>query len=244
MLSLVQQAEQRILPLFQFMDSETCDWIEEHNPRFDYSGRPTGIPKSLIRNMRLSPEWFQESRTSHSIHGIRHLCRCGWYSLYLGQLLRFDLNMTKNLVIAAMLHDIRRENDKDDPGHADRAAAWFRSNVESVQSFAQGELNSNDVNAIAIAIELHEIPYHQFSITVQQKYARAALLTDGLKAADALDRYRLPKLKWWLDDSHLKMRLPNWLKQTAFDLVLQTERNRSADWTEPWRIIERSDLVS
>jgi hypothetical protein len=239
--SLVELAEKRSLPLFQFMDSETCDWIEKHNPRLGYNGKPSAIARPLFRKMRLSANWFQESRTIESIHGMRHLCRCGWYSLYLGSLLQLDECMTKNLVLAAMLHDIRREHDKDDPGHADRGATWFRSNAQSVQSFVDVSLSADDIDLIAVAIELHELPYDRFSISNRHAYNRTALLTDALKAVDALDRYRLPRLKWWLNDSQVKIHIPNWLKQTAFDIVLQTERDRSSGWAEPWKIFEKSD---
>jgi hypothetical protein len=51
----------------------------------------------------------------------------------------------------------------------------------------------------------------------------ASRAVDIVKTADALDRYRLPKLKWWINDSYLRCLPPDWIKRTAYDLVVASE---------------------
>lgn len=45
-----------------------------------------------------------------------------------------------------------------------------------------------------------------------------------VKAADALDRYRLPKLKWWPNAQYVREPAFDQLRGLAFDLVLASER--------------------
>ncbi|MER6171831.1 hypothetical protein, partial [Streptosporangium sp. NPDC001681] len=49
---------------------------------------------------------------------------------------------------------------------------------------------------------------------------------DLLKAADCLDRYRLPLTHWWPDPSYLRITVPSWLHAVAFDLVVRSEQAR------------------
>ncbi len=45
-------------------------------------------------------------------------------------------------------------------------------------------------------------------------------MVDLLKAADALDRYRLPRNRWWPDLSRARVTVPEWLPALAFDMLL------------------------
>ncbi|MGW2199115.1 hypothetical protein ACWCSH_43130, partial [Streptosporangium sp. NPDC001682] len=54
----------------------------------------------------------------------------------------------------------------------------------------------------------------------------ARLPVDLLKAADCLDRYRLPLTHWWPDPSYLRITVPSWLHAVAFDLVVRSEQAR------------------
>jgi len=87
------------------------------------------------------------------------------------------------------------------------------------------DITPGDIISIAAAIELHEIPYDTFTLGQQELYRTNTLLVDVLKTADALDRYRLPKLKWWINDEHLRLRPSLSLKQIAFTVVATSEGN-------------------
>jgi hypothetical protein len=52
------------------------------------------------------------------------------------------------------------------------------------------------------------------------------ILSQFLRTADALDRYRLPKVKWWIDDAYLNKKPSDALKAFAFDLVVRSETDR------------------
>lgn len=56
--------------------------------------------------------------------------------------------------------------------------------------------------------------------------AASGPLTDLLKTADALDRYRMPRQRWWPRDEFLRVIPPPWLHRVAFDLVVETEMAR------------------
>ena len=47
-----------------------------------------------------------------------------------------------------------------------------------------------------------------------------------LRAADALDRFRLPKVKWWIDDSYLEIKPTAEMKEFSFNLVVSSEQYR------------------
>lgn len=78
--------------------------------------------------------------------------------------------------------------------------------------------------AASTAISLHDIPYSAFSGVQRHAYRHAARLTDLLKAADCLDRYRLPLTRWWPHTSMLHV--PDWIHGVAFDLMLHSEQAR------------------
>jgi hypothetical protein len=84
------------------------------------------------------------------------------------------------------------------------------------------ELGTADRGIVALAILGHEIPYP--GVERSPGYAAAGWAIDLLKTADVLDRYRLPKTKWWQGDAFLKLLPSAALKSFAFDLVVESER--------------------
>ena len=46
-----------------------------------------------------------------------------------------------------------------------------------------------------------------------------------LRIADALDRYRLPKTKWWISNNVLKYSVPTRFKKIAFEFMVKSEQN-------------------
>ncbi len=75
-------------------------------------------------------------------------------------------------------------------------------------------------------MRLHDVPYAAFTADDRTDHAHAERITDLLKAADALDRYRLPKLTWWPDGSLVRaatVEVFEALRATAFELVVASE---------------------
>lgn len=221
-MSLVELAESGQLPKFQLIDGQTLEWICDHKPslaKWEY-------PKSYIecslrlRDIDIEPSWFLESKIINGIHGIRHAVRVCMYAGVLSTLLKLSEEEWSLIKIAALLHDVRRIDDKRDSEHGVRCANWLKKNFHEMvilQPFRKEQLQS-----IATAIGLHEIPYVEMD--THEEYRVNNLIVDVLKTADALDRYRLPRLNWWIDDSHLKIKPTDDLKAFSFDLVTVSER--------------------
>jgi hypothetical protein len=209
--SLVALAERHALPRFQYMDETTFRWILQNNPGYEISNLPN-IQSGLLwlSMLTLPTEWFLESRIVDSLHGSRHLLRTAYFIFVLtGELPNGGLDQ-KHAAIAALIHDIRRRNDKGDSGHAERSARWFRAHSAEVGQHFGVDLKPVDVAGIEAAVALHETPYVNFTSQQKELYYDHKILVDLLKTADALDRYRLPKLKWWINDEfcQLNPRMP------------------------------------
>ena len=63
---------------------------------------------------------------------LRHMLRVGCYSIVESRKNGVDERAMLNMLTAAVLHDMWRENDNRDPGHGVRAAEWFRDSADSV----------------------------------------------------------------------------------------------------------------
>jgi hypothetical protein len=225
-MNLVELAAIKKLPEFQYLDKQTCDWIENNNPNFIYNPNSyISVDLNNLSKFSLPEEWFLEKRIINSLHGYRHMMRCVIYSIYFTEYLKIGSEVRTSLILASSLHDIRRCNDKDDEEHGNRSAAWVRENIQIIcKAFGINLICENQLSSIEAAIQLHEIPYDNMNHMQIDKYLSHKSLTDLLKTSDALDRFRLPKLKWWIDDKYLKVKPPPWLKQIAFNCVLTSEK--------------------
>lgn len=105
-----------------------------------------------------------------------------------------------------------------------RAAGWLAGNGDTVFGHFGLVATSRRLTRAATAVRLHEIPYAEFTAGDRADHARAERVTDLVKAADALDRYRLPKLKWWPDARYVREPAFDELRGLAFALVLISER--------------------
>ncbi|MEU4296662.1 hypothetical protein [Kitasatospora aureofaciens] len=221
--SLRELAENRMLPDHQVMDQPTLDWIAGMRP--EVSAAPPTLPHPplmLVPNVT----WFAEPRCADSIHGVRHNARVSLLASILAQEYGLDRDHRAALCAAAAVHDCRRRNDRDDPGHGWRAAAWFTRNQDAVTGLIGRELPLNVLVQAATAVSLHDVPYERFTVQQNRVYQRAPHLIDLLKAADCLDRYRLPLTRWWPDPSHLRLVPPAWLHAVAHALVVRSEQAR------------------
>jgi len=220
-MSLVDLAEQNNLPEHQFIDRETLDWICNNPVGSDQKKIVRFDPVEFYRYFPRK-EWFHDYESINSIHGIRHLVRVAIFSEVLfksRKWLFFNLKLI-NILTAAFFHDIARENDKNDNNHGKRSARWFRENIIEVEKAFNVRYNKNDVYCIYNAIAYHEVPYSQIEKNISAKYGR---MIDIIKTADALDRFRMPKLKWRINCQYLKLIPSAELKYFAYKLVCLTE---------------------
>ncbi len=72
---LFELAEEKKLPLHQFMDTETIKWIETNEPEFG-GVRKLKLPdRKILESFTPSNSWFLEKKEIDSIHGLRHVLR-------------------------------------------------------------------------------------------------------------------------------------------------------------------------
>lgn len=227
--SLVALAELKQLPRHQFMDAATVEWIAANRPALPLDGEVVlSLPdyaRRLLAVTAIPGTWFAEPRLIDSIHGLRHGMRTAAYVALLTEKAGLGEQLSSALIIVAALHDCRRLHDQDDTGHGARAAAWLESHAAPVADhFGVWAGTMREFWQAATAVRLHDIPYEDFGSAGESEWHQARQATDLLKAADALDRYRLPKLKWWPDARYLRVPLPAQFQRFAFELVLETER--------------------
>lgn len=226
-MSLISLAEQNNLPDFQFLDKDTLYWIAANKPQFAISKYDQDFIKfSRNKAQKFSPpqEWFLRSEGIDSIHGVRHILRVVANIAYLVKEKGIvDKRMIVTAFIAASLHDLRRKNDRGDEGHADRTVEWFLLNKNSILSHYEVNAADININAVSAAILFHEQKYEQ--IIDNPDYKKNKIAVDLLKSGDASDRYRLPKLKWWIDDKYLLLLPSDKARYFAYTLVIDSERN-------------------
>ncbi len=223
--SLVALAERRQLPRHQFMDADTVAWIAANRPNLPEESALPGLrpdSRRMILACALPASWYAEPRVIDSIHGQRHGIRTAVFAAVLAEIVGLGTEAAQTLVLASAVHDCRRLHDQDDPGHGARAGEWLNTHSPEVLDHFRVTEHSERMEYAAIAAQLHEIPYETFSAADATAYERAPQLVDLIKAADALDRFRLPKLKWWPDAAHLRVDIDP-LRAFAFDLVVRSE---------------------
>lgn len=224
--SLVELAARRSLPFHQHMDPETVEWITAHRPDF-----PSTVPtkplspssQALLRASAVPAGWYAERTVYDTIHGVRHGMRVAALAALLAEAHGLDSGDTAAVIVAAAIHDCRREHDRADNGHGARAAQWFMDHASTVWRQFGLAIDVRNTVRVASAIHVHERPYGHFDEHDRQRYRRAERLCDLLKAADALDRYRQPKLNWWPEERHVREPYFEQMKPMAFALVVLSE---------------------
>lgn len=228
--SLVELAARKELPRHQFTDAETVRWIAEHRPDEldDRAPRLSSVARRLLVRTAMPAAWLAEPRLHDSLHGVRHGMRTAALAALLAEAAGLGEADVATVIVAAAVHDCRRLHDQDDRGHGARAARWLTVNAEDVWGRFRLEMPPAAVRQAAVSVRLHEVPYPDFTPDDETDYTTARVVTDVVKAADALDRYRLPKLTWWPDAQHVRVDAFEELKAVAFDLVLWSEADHVA----------------
>ncbi|MBW1602574.1 hypothetical protein JJV70_10740 [Streptomyces sp. JJ66] len=224
--SLIDLAARGQLPLHQHMDHATIAWISDNKPDLPPATRLAMRPQSkkLLAHGGLPTRWWADPRLYTSLHGVRHAMRTAALAAVLAEANSLDDADTATAVLAAAVHDCQRRHDQDDRGHGARAAIWLAANADTVWVHFGLTATSRRIVQAATAVRLHDIPYEAFTADDTSDHARTGRITDVVKAADALDRYRLPKLKWWPNSSYVREPVFDQLRALAFDLVLVSER--------------------
>ncbi|MFE9832523.1 hypothetical protein ACFYPK_28330 [Streptomyces halstedii] len=222
-LALRELAIGRTLPDHQRMDAATLDWIAENPPP------AADLPQLAADDIPVlvpDPAWFTRPEQAEGLHGISHCARTSVLAFLLARVHDIDGPHTAALCTAAALHDCRRHDDRTDPEHGRRGADWFTEHAEDVLAVLGQNIPAALREEAATAIAAHNLPYDAFSPAQHTAYQRAPHLTDLLKAADCLDRYRLPLKRWWPDLTHLRVTVPDWLLPFAHGMVIHSERAR------------------
>nr|WP_203601100.1 hypothetical protein [Streptomyces sp. SID9727] len=208
------------------MDHATITWISDHRPDLPPTPTPALRPQSkeLLAHGGMPTRWWADPRLYTSLHGVRHAMRTAALAAVLAEANGLDDADTTTAILAAAVHDCQRRHDQDDRGHGARAAVWLAANADTVWGHFGLTAMPRRIVQAATAVRLHDIPYEEFAAANKADHARAERITDLVKAADALDRYRLPKLKWWPDSRYVREPAFDQLGGLAFDLVLVSEQ--------------------
>lgn len=217
-------AKNRDLPRLEIMDEETLKWIEQGS--LDYIPSDNiQICKIILNSKQIedlnklipSRKYFLRKSHYSSIHGITHIIRVMFNVLFLCKLLKID--QWRLYLIAACVHDLRRENDNTDKGHGDRAANWFLANLKLFERY----LNRRD-NSITRIVEM--VKYHEVdnSIIPKKIWNKYSTEIDIIKSADALDRFRQPDEKWWPDPKRIPLEEAAVLLNICREFTIKSER--------------------
>ncbi|MFJ8768913.1 hypothetical protein [Streptomyces clavifer] len=218
---LHELAAQHRLPAHQPMDQMTLGWITDNRPA-NFDAAPS-FPRPGLMLLPAS-SWFTTGRQADANHGVRHNARVSLLAALIAEEYGLDGDDVMALCLAGAIHDCRRRDDRADPGHGQRAATWFLRHATMVTRAMGQEVPVDALHRAAQAIAVHDVPYGHFTAPQQHAYEQAPHLVDVLKAADCLDRYRLPLTRWWPDLARLCVAVPDWLPPAAFSLMVHSEQ--------------------
>lgn len=204
---LFEELKERPYPFHQYMDKETIIWLKnklEINYKkndilriiFDYQKFP-------INDLDINIEYYAQNN-SLSIHGIRHQIRVSIYIWLLINYLKIKISKSDftTLLQASLYHDIKRINDNEDLNHGFNSAIWINEHYPFIKT------------EIIKAIENHDKSLTNYNI-----YDRL------IKTADALDRYRLPKEKWWIRKEYFLLNINDEILEFAKFITTYIEEN-------------------
>lgn len=222
-MSLIKLAKKDRLPEHQYMDEDTLNWANRNGQHFlncDTELDPDIFSKlEKIDGYVPSLEWFTNKEVVSGIHGLRHIMRvCVNLKLLFSEMKKGN----DTLLIAAALHDIKRVRDREDSSHGFKAADWFSKNTQEIEDYYKTKFSKKEKCKIYNAIRFHASDYEEFASS--EEYEKYGNIIDLLKTADSLDRFRLPKLKWWIDDDYLKIKPSQKIINFSFKCFFYSEK--------------------
>lgn len=181
------------------------------------------IPFTDIHSYIAEPEWFAKEGHDKSIHGIRHLLRVTTYVNIMAQTEGLDANEKRMVSTAAGIHDLGRVDDRTDREHGKRSGELFQNDLTEDLSERGLHFTLPEIDVIKDLATYHEWAYQD--IPDEVKHGPNSKLLDILMAADALDRFRLPKQKWWPKEDFLRVESAKRLLPLAAYMTLATEKD-------------------
>ena len=204
---LYQKLNDRPYPVHQYMDKESIDWLKNNLDikyninKVKFILNPLG--KFPIDKLDVDTLAY-EKYNGFGIHGVRHQLRTALYTWII--IKYFDITLDENEILellqSVLYHDILRENDNTDLEHGKKSSIWIAKKYPFIRK------------AIIKAIFNHDIDIEKISI-----YDKI------VKTADALDRYRLPKAKWWIKEEYMLFDLDDNILEVCKYITYMIEKN-------------------
>lgn len=217
------------LPKYQYLDIDTVEWITKNIPkdflRIDISSIKRKYKDLICDLIKYLPkeDWYYDERVAKGIHGIMHALRTSVYIHILNNEMNLGLNK-KLLTAIGMLHDIGRREDNSTATHGVLSEQWISKNRETLEDVYNID-DEKFILIILLSVKSHDIIYSKIGL---DKYDNnQQLYINILKTADALDRYRLPKKKWWIDDKYLKIIPSTEIKAFSFYFMIYLEKEKN-----------------
>jgi len=220
-------ASEKNLPLHQSLDYETILWIINNYTNNNES--KIKITKKDILHCKKVIQIILDTFDIHkllyggkrigTLHGILHHFRVILYTIIILKQTHKDDKFEFICICIALFHDIRRKNDKKDPRHGERASLRLQKNnyIQELALRFNIKITKEDCKLICRCIKYHNTE----AIYKEDKYTLDYI--EIIKLADALDRFRLPKTKRWIDNNYLTSLPEESLISFAHHLVVSSE---------------------
>jgi HD superfamily phosphohydrolase YqeK len=111
---------------------------------------------------------------------------------------------------------LQRLNDNEDILHGKRSADWLEKNKKIFEEI----IKETNFQGVLAAIKYHNLGNNKIPKKIHSKYSK---IIGIIKTADALDRFRQPKKKWWVDPKRLKLRKASEFIPFARYLTIRSE---------------------
>lgn len=205
-------ANEKKLGPVQYMDKETLEWIKQETSYKLKSKCPIPINEKdieIIKDFIPTKDLFLRREHQDTLHGIAHIGRVVINTYILTKMLKIE--NTIPYLIVAKIHDLGRINDNEDTGHGTRSWEMFSKepNKYIKEKYVNTLENLKVKEEVEYAIKWHETNYEDIPGRDIDKES----ILHVLKTADALDRYRMPKAKWFPNLEFIK------LKEEAKELI-------------------------
>ncbi|MCX6753443.1 MAG: HD domain-containing protein [Candidatus Nomurabacteria bacterium] len=213
-----EQLLMKVKPKHQKNDVDSLNWIICNKPIFSDISK-TKRRQYLQSIIKLEPwvyfniKFYLSKEVACRIHGMNHAIRVAINVLLIAE--ERNLKISKlDLIYMGLFHDIGRVNDNRDDNHGERSLQLFDSLIKKNKIFV------SDLGSISYGIKMHDVIQRETNITINQD---SSDFLNIIKTADALDRYRFPRIDWWINDSYLKLFPSDTLKDIAFEICVRSE---------------------